>query len=80
MPSDLPIITLRLAHEDNAKIKYIANDNCRKINDELKMLVLKHIKEYEAIHGELIIEEDGTVHPKQTRTNDKRKLSTYKVG
>lgn len=78
MPSDLPIITLRLSHEDNAKIKYIASDNCRKINDEIKKLVLNHIKEYEAKHGDLIVEENGSITI--AKPNSMGKSSTSRTG
>jgi hypothetical protein len=78
MPSNLPIITLRLSEDDNAKIKYISNDNCRKINDEIKKLVLDHIKNYELEHGELIVETDGTVKPKPQKRQEK--LSSLKSG
>ena len=53
MPSDLPIITLRLSVDENKKIKYIANEHCRKINDEIRMLVKKHIANYETENGEI---------------------------
>jgi phage-related protein len=61
MPSNLPIITFRLSENDNLKFKYISKENNRKINDELKMLVQNHIKEFEAEHGEIIVGEDGNV-------------------
>lgn len=59
LPSDLPRITLRLDEKTHYKIKYIADDNFRPLNSELTMLVLQRIKEYEAEHGEIKVEEEG---------------------
>lgn len=61
MPSKLPIITFRLTEEENAKFKYIAKFNNRKINDELKMITQKHINEFENTYGQLITDENGQV-------------------
>ena len=57
MPSKLPVITLRLDEETNKKIKKIAKVNCRKINDEIKFLILQHIKEFEKENGEIEIKQ-----------------------
>lgn len=62
MPSKLPVITLRLDEETNKKIKEIAKLNCRKINDEIKYLILQHIKEYEKENGELKIDKKNTIN------------------
>ncbi len=44
---------IRLSDEQNAKIRYIAEYNHRKLNDEFRLIIDKHIKEYEAEHGEI---------------------------
>lgn len=63
------------------KIDFISNQNTRNRNQQIEHLIKICITEYEADHGELIIEEDGTVHPKQIHTKDKPgKSSNYKIG
>ena len=63
------------------KLDYIADKNTRTRNQQIEHLAKLCIADYEAEHGELIIEEDGTVHPKQILTKDKLgKSSNYKVG
>lgn len=59
--SNLPRITLRLSEEQNAKLRYIADVNTRKLNDEIKRIVQRHIDEFEAQNGKLIYTEDGEV-------------------
>ena len=63
------------------KIEYIADTNTRNRNQQIEHLLKECISEYELAFGELIIEEDGTVHPKQIVTKDKMgKSSISKVG
>ncbi len=81
MPSKKPQFVIRTEQEILDKISYIAKENERSGTQEIVYLIKQRIKEYEATHGELIVDEDGTVRPKQTRTNDKPgKSSTSKVG
>ena len=58
MPSDKPVFTLRLDLDIMEKLRYIADDNFRPINSELKMMVLKRIAEYEAEHGPIKVREE----------------------
>lgn len=58
MPSKLPITTLRLQEPTNSKIRHIANQNHRKLNDEITMIIEKHIQMYEYEHGEIKIEKE----------------------
>lgn len=44
---------VRLTDELNYKIRYIAEANHRKLNDELRLMIDNHIKAYEAEHGEI---------------------------
>jgi hypothetical protein len=62
------------------KIDYIAEQNTRNRNQQIEHLIKNCISEYEASNGELIVEEDGTVHPKQKPTNDNLKSSTWRAG
>lgn len=80
MSSKLPIIPFRLSEEENLKFKFIASANNRKINDELKMIVQKHIREYENEHGQLIVGEDGSVTIAQPAPVHKDKSSNSKTG
>ena len=47
---------IRLSDEMNYKIRYIAESNHRKINDEFRLIIEKHIKEFEILNGEIVIE------------------------
>ena len=49
---------IRLSDEQNYKIRYIAEKNHRKLNDEFRMIVDRHIQLYELQNGEIIIEEE----------------------
>lgn len=51
MASKMKMTGIRLTDEQNFKMRYIANYNHRKINDEFRLIIEKHIKEYEAEHG-----------------------------
>lgn len=48
---------VRLSDEQNYKIRYIAEMNHRKLNDEFRLIVDKHIQLYELQHGEIKVEE-----------------------
>lgn len=50
---------IRLSNEQNYKIRYIAEKNHRKLNDEFRMIVDKHIQLYELQNGEIEIEEEN---------------------
>ena len=76
--SNLPRITLRLSEEQNAKLRYIADINTRKLNDEIKRIVQKHIDEYEANNGKLLYTEDGEVIPTE-KFKEEKSLSS-KIG
>lgn len=72
---------LRIDNELRLKIEYIAKLEDRKISQQYERVIRMFIEQYEFNNGELIVEEDGTVHPKQKLTNDKAGLSsTFKVG
>ncbi len=58
MPSDLPRFTFRTSRIALEKLRYIADNNFRTVNKELEMLVLRYIKEFEASHGEIEVEEE----------------------
>lgn len=55
MPSNLPVLNLRMEQTTKQKISIIAKKNGRSANKEIEQLILKHIKEYEDEHGELEI-------------------------
>lgn len=39
------------------KLKYIAEYNARSSNKEIEFLITQHIKNFEEIHGEIILDE-----------------------
>ena len=53
MASKEKMTGFRLSDEQNYKIRYIAEQHNRKLNDELRMIINKHISEYELEHGEI---------------------------
>lgn len=82
MPSNKP----RLATYTNKtiidKFQYISDFEHRSSSKELEHIVIEYINLFEDKHGELIIDEDGTVHPKSKSTKDKLqvKSSNFKAG
>lgn len=58
MASNLPQFTFRTDRKILDKLKYIADDNFRTVNKELEMLAIQHIQEYEAEHGEIVIQSE----------------------
>lgn len=44
---------IRLNDELHYKIRYIAEKNNRKLNDELRLIIKKHIEIYEHEHGKI---------------------------
>ncbi len=72
---------LRIDNELRLKVEYIANIEDRKISQQYERIIKQFISSYESDNGELVVEEDGTVHPKQIFTNDRAgKSSNFKVG
>ena len=72
---------LRIDNELQMKIEYIAKLEDRKVSQQYERIIRNFINDYEENHGELIIEEDGTCHPKQIDTNDNLgKSSKFKAG
>lgn len=53
MPSKKPQFVIRTEQEILDKIAYIANQNERSSTQEIVHLIKKHIKAYEAEHGEI---------------------------
>jgi hypothetical protein len=78
MPSKKPQFVIRADKEIFNKIGYIASENERSGTQEIVYLLKEHISKYEAKHGKLIVEEDGTVHPDTTYKVGKS--STSKIG
>lgn len=58
MATKMKMTGVRLSDEQNYKIRYIAENHHRKLNDELRMIIDKHIQLYELEHGEIKIEEE----------------------
>lgn len=56
MPSNLPILKTNTKQENIDKLKVIAKNNKRSMAKELELLVEIHIKQYEAIYGEIKID------------------------
>ena len=53
MASKEKMTGVRLSDEQNYKIRYIAEKNHRKLNDEFRLMVDKHIQLYELQYGEI---------------------------
>lgn len=56
MTSNEKMTGIRLDDERHYKIRYIADAHHRKLNDELRMIIDKHIQLYELEHGEIKVE------------------------
>ena len=56
MASKEKMTGVRLSDEQNYKIRYIAEQNHRKLNDEFRLIIDKHISEYEKMYGEIPME------------------------
>lgn len=59
MPTKNKMTGVRLNDEQSYKIRFIAEANHRKLNDELRLMIDKHIAEYEAQHGTIKVNEGG---------------------
>jgi len=58
MASNLPQFTYRTDRETLDKLKVISEYNFRTVNKEVDLLVKRHIAEYEAEHGEIVVPEE----------------------
>ena len=58
MASKEKMTGIRLSDEQNYKIRYIAEKNHRKLNDEFRMIIDKHIQLYELQNGEIKVEKE----------------------
>ena len=56
MKDSLPRYTLRVPQELLDKLAYIANYEGRTKNKELEQLIKKHIDEFEAKHGKILLD------------------------
>lgn len=59
MPSKLKQTILRLNEEQRIKMKYISEQNYRSLNDEFKLMIDKHIADYESQHGKIELPPQG---------------------
>lgn len=57
MASKEKMTGVRLSDEKNYKIRFIAEANHRKLNDELRLIIDRHIQEFEAENGQIEIPE-----------------------
>lgn len=57
MSSKQPKFTFRANCYTLEKLRYISDDNFHTVNEELKILVKKHIEAYEKEHGPIPINE-----------------------
>lgn len=53
MASKEKMTGIRLSDVQNYKIRYIAEYNHRKLNDEFRLILDEHIKKFETTHGEI---------------------------
>ena len=56
MASKEKMTGIRLSDEQHYKIRHIAEKNHRKLNDELRMIIDKHIERFEDEHGKIKID------------------------
>lgn len=79
MPSKLKMTGLRLTEEQNYKIRYIAEQNHRKINDEFKMIVENYIKEYESKNGIIQIKKEikENLGGSKIKNESRRKINEF---
>lgn len=56
MATKMKMTGIRLSDEQNEKIRYIAEFNHRKLNDEFRIIIERHIKEFEEEHGTIELE------------------------
>lgn len=59
MASKEKMTGIRLSNEQSYKIRYIAEQHHRKLNDEFRLMVDNHIKLYELENGEIKIKEQA---------------------
>lgn len=59
MPSNLPRFTYRTDKETLEKLRYVADNNFRTVNNEIDRLVHSLIASYEKEHGPIQLPEDG---------------------
>lgn len=57
MASKEKMTGIRLTDSQHYKIRYIAEMNHRKLNDELRLIIDKHIEMYEYQNGEIKVTE-----------------------
>lgn len=57
MPFRLSKFTLRIDSELLKKIRFIADYNARSANREIERLIKEHVREFEARHGEIMIDQ-----------------------
>lgn len=57
MASKEKMTGIRLSDEQHYKIRYIADKNHRKLNDELRMIIDKHIERFEEDNGKIKIDD-----------------------
>ena len=57
MASKQKMTGIRLTDEQSYKIRYIAEQHHRKLNDKFRLMVDKQIQLYELEHGEIKIKE-----------------------
>lgn len=53
MATKMKMTGIRLSDEQNEKIRYIAEFNHRKLNDEFRIIIERHIREFETEYGEI---------------------------
>ena len=51
MVSTLPRVNTRISENLKAKLQYIAEYNCRSVSQEIRMILIWHIKKFEQKHG-----------------------------
>lgn len=64
MPQQPPKVTFHLAENTLRKLRIIATVHCRSISGEIRMLIRKHVAEFEETNGP--IDEDSQENSKNT--------------
>ena len=79
MPSNKPRLMTYTSETTIKKFAYISEQEKRSSSKQLEYIIEKYIEQFETTHGELIIEDNGTIHPK-SNSKSMGKSSISKTG
>jgi hypothetical protein len=80
MPSQKPRLMTYTTQDLIDKFQFISNSESRSASKELEYVVKQYIQNFEAQHGEIIQDKNGTFTTAKPKAMHKDKLSTSKTG